>query len=160
MTSAIHITVIGKPEPAGSKRAYVNPKTGRAIVTDDNPKGKVWQWAVACAALEQRPDGGLLDGPLEVEMTFYRPRPQGHYRSNGLLRGSAPAFPTTRPDALKLARGCEDALSGVLWRDDSQIVAEHLFKEFGEPARVEITVTPINTEPVVIDAPLQLALAS
>jgi Holliday junction resolvase RusA-like endonuclease len=38
----------------------------------------------------------------------------------------------------------EDALSGVTYRDDAQIVDERLRKHFGEPARVVITLTPMH----------------
>jgi len=45
---------------------------------------------------------------------------------------------------LKLARGVEDALSGILYMDDAQIVSERLTKLYGSPARVEITVTVMS----------------
>jgi hypothetical protein len=32
----LRFTVYGQPRPAGSKTAYVNKKTGKAIVTDAN----------------------------------------------------------------------------------------------------------------------------
>lgn len=142
----ISFTVIGDPKPAGSKRAFVNPKTGRAIVTDDSgKKGKAWRQDVISRATDAY-DGPLLDGPLQVTFTFYRERPKSHYRTgrfSGVLKDSAPAFPTTRPDALKLARSVEDACSGVLYRDDSQIVVEELRKRFGSPARVEVEIRPL-----------------
>jgi Holliday junction resolvase RusA-like endonuclease len=46
----------------------------------------------------------------------------------------------TRPDVLKLARAAEDALTGIVWRDDSQIVHETLAKVYGEPERLEVAV--------------------
>ena len=38
------------------------------------------------------------------------------------------------PDVLKLARGVEDALTGIVWRDDAQIVNESLNKVVGAAA--------------------------
>ena len=32
--------VSGKPQTAGSKRVFLNRKTGRPIMTDDNKRGK------------------------------------------------------------------------------------------------------------------------
>lgn len=138
-------TVLGKAQTAGSKRAFPFRKKGGALgvrVSDDNPDNKSWQHAVRTAAREAY-DGPLLDGPLFVGMTFYVPRPKGHFgsgRNAGVLKPTAPSFPVTRPDALKLARAVEDALTGTLWRDDSQIVDEALLKHYGEPARVAIYV--------------------
>ncbi len=136
----VEITVYGSAQPAGSKRAFV--VNGRAHVTDDAKGSRPWKQRVAQAAGESY-GGELLSGPLSVEMTFYQPRPKGHYgtgRNAEMVKASAPARPTTRPDVLKLARAVEDALSGVVYRDDSQIVDEHLHKRYGEPARCAIRV--------------------
>jgi Holliday junction resolvase RusA-like endonuclease len=141
----IKFVAMGLPQTAGSKRAFpFRKRDGRLAVsvTDDNPKSRDWKKAVASAAREAYA-GPLLDGPLAVSFVFYRPRCKGHLGKNG-VKASAPAFPTTRPDVLKLARAVEDSLTGVIWRDDAQIVAERLYKEFGEPARVEITVEVLN----------------
>lgn len=143
----IKFCAIGQAQPAGSKRAFVfTPKNGgkpRASVSDANAKSKPWQWAVAMSAREVY-HGPLLTEPLDVTITFYRPRPRGHYGSGknaGTVKASAPAYPGTKPDLLKLARGIEDALSKVVYVDDALIVDEHLFKRWGEPARVEVQIT-------------------
>lgn len=139
----LRFTVFGAAEPAGSKRAFV--VNGRAVVTDANRKSKGWKAAVAEKAGEVY-SGELLDGPLQVVFTFYRPRPASHYgtgRNADKLKPSAPAFPATRPDVLKLARGVEDALTGIVWRDDARIVTEVLRKRWGNPASVEIEVVEL-----------------
>lgn len=148
--TALRFTVVGEAKTAGSKRAFVNPKTGRAIITEDARTGrsaKTWRQEVAATALTARqlaPWGDeLLLGPCVVEFTFRRPRPKGHYgsgRNAGVVRSSAPPAPATRPDVLKLARAVEDALTGILWKDDAQIVDERLRKVWGEPERCEIVV--------------------
>src|SRR5439155_11783574 len=38
----IRFVVYGLPQPRGSKNAFVNRKTGKAIVTDDNPRSREW----------------------------------------------------------------------------------------------------------------------
>jgi Holliday junction resolvase RusA-like endonuclease len=136
----IAFTVFGQPEPGGSKRAFVTG--GRARVVDANPRAKGWKDRVAQVAGEHF-QGELLDGPLELELTFYSPRPRSHYRTgknSHRLRDSAPEFPTTRPDAGKLARATTDALTGVLWRDDAQVVDDHHYKRYGAPARCVVRI--------------------
>jgi Holliday junction resolvase RusA-like endonuclease len=143
----IAFTVYGKPEPAGSKRAFV--VAGKARVVDANKNAKGWKDRVAQVAGEHF-GGELLDGALSLELTFYSPRPRSHYRTGRnahLLRPSAPEFPTTRPDAGKLARGTTDALTGVLWRDDAQVVDDLSHKRFGEPARCEVRVWAVGVSP-------------
>lgn len=136
------LTVYGEAQPAGSKRGFVNPKSGRVIITDDARKSKPWKQQVAQAAGEVF-EGPLWDGPLRATFVFYRPRPRSHYgtgRNSSKLKPSAPWYPTTRPDLLKYARAVEDALTGIVWTDDSRICDERLHKRYGEPARVWIVV--------------------
>ena len=137
--------VYGDARPAGSKRAFKHPHTGKIVVTEMAKGAKPWRADVQAAALEVF-RGPLLTGPLAVTFTIYRPRPAGHLgtgRNAGTVKDSAPAYPTTRPDVLKLARALEDALQGIVYRDDSQIVDEFLHKRYGEPARAEVSITPL-----------------
>ena len=111
-------------------------------VRDSNPKSGAWMSYVAeCAAKAQREAyyagnksaAGVLDCPLKLRVTFYRVRPKGHYGKRG-LKPTAPQYPTTKPDAGKLLRGVEDALTGVLYRDDSLLVDSWAMKRWGESA--------------------------
>lgn len=152
MLQVIAFTVYGQPVPAGSKTPW-NPRRkdgslvlrhdGRPVIaTMDSTKvrGRDWKNAVASEARVHY-SGDLLDGPLTLTLRFFRPRPQGHYSKAGLSKaGRESIVPTGKPDVLKLARAVEDACSAVIWRDDAQIVEEHLEKHWGEPARVEIVV--------------------
>lgn len=137
----------GKPEPAGSKRAFVlkgGAHAGRAIITDANAKSKPWQQTVKHAAMLAY-QGEPMTGPLQLDVTFTIVRPQGHFGSGKnayKVKDSAPAFPTSKPDVLKLARGLEDALTGIIYVDDSQIVSEHLFKVYGTRPGAEVSIAP------------------
>jgi Holliday junction resolvase RusA-like endonuclease len=133
----LRFTVHGIPQPAGSKRGFYNHKTGRVIVTDDAKNSRPWKAQVTDAAAQAMHGAELLDGPLILGLEFYMPRPKGHFGKRG-LRPSAPTAPTVKPDLLKLARAVEDALTGIVYRDDAQIVREILDKFYGEPARVEV----------------------
>ena len=149
-------TVIGHAEPAGSKKAFVplHPKTKQPYrrpgggvmvsVVDANPRASGWKKLVAKVAREECGEP-LLTGPLKVTMTFYRVRPQGHYGASGLSKaGKETPLPITKPDAGKLARGTIDAMTGVIYVDDAQIVEEVSIKRYGTPPRVEITIEEIE----------------
>jgi Holliday junction resolvase RusA-like endonuclease len=133
--------VPGIPQPGGSKRAFTVKKPDGGIgvrVEDDAKHGKPWRVAVAWAAKAAH-QGPPLDGPLWLAVTFTMPRPKGHFGKRG-LRKSAPLRPTVKPDTTKLLRALEDACTGILWRDDAQIVVQHVSKEYGEHpgARVQL----------------------
>lgn len=142
----IAFTVLGRPQPAGSKRAFANPKTGKIIVTDDAKGSRPWKQQVAGEAIDAWPYvlTNLLEGPLELDVTFVLARPKGHYRTGkfaDLVRDSAPPCPIVKPDTTKLLRAVEDALTGILWRDDAQVVEQSARKVYGSPERCEIRVS-------------------
>ena len=137
MAEPVTIEVYGIPRPAGSKRAFPIKKngqyTGRSIVTDASGQlGRDWRADVKAAAIAQY-EGPPLEGALFVEIFFGLPRPKSHFgtgKNAGNLRKGAPLKHTKKPDVGKLARAVEDALSGIVWRDDSQIFCAFYYKEY------------------------------
>lgn len=121
MPEPISFSVHGiTPAPQGSKR-----HVGHGVLIESSPQVKPWRQAVSAAALDARRQTGLqslLDGPCTLSVVFRFPRPKGHYGKSG-LRPSAPLWKATKPDLDKCLRSTADALSQVLIRDDSQIVA-------------------------------------
>jgi Holliday junction resolvase RusA-like endonuclease len=136
--SEVSFTVYGNAQPAGSKTAG-RTKDGRMFVRDSAKGSRPWKGQVAQAAGEAMNGTGLLGGALVLRVRFYVPRPKAHLGARG-LRPSAPEHPTTRPDVTKLLRAVEDALTGIVWRDDAQVTEQHALKRYGEPARVEVWV--------------------
>jgi Holliday junction resolvase RusA-like endonuclease len=147
----IDFFVPGAPVAAGSKKAFpVHGRDGRthvAVADDSGPKGVEWRAAIRHAAARAHP-APPLTGPLCLELEFVVRRPQGHRGKHG-VRPSAPPYPTTRPDLLKLGRAIEDALTSVLWFDDAQVVVERLSKRYAaaEPIGVRIRVAPMLARP-------------
>lgn len=62
--------------------------------------------------------GAPLDGPVGLRVTFRLPRP----KSKIWKRRPMPAEPhTKKPDLDNLLKTVQDALTGLAWRDDSQV---------------------------------------
>jgi len=142
---AISFTVYGRPQTAGSKKSFPFKRGDGSLgvrVTHDNPKSQSWMQEVRAAARKAY-NGPLLDGPLALHVTFFLARPKGHFGKHG-VRPSAPQFPTTKPDCTKLVRCLEDALKGVLWRDDSQVVSQANNKRYGETDGAVVQVIPVS----------------
>jgi crossover junction endodeoxyribonuclease RusA len=121
--------VYGKPEPQGSMKAFV--VRGRPIITSDNTSLKPWRQQVALAALAQMKGGTPHDGAVEMQIDFYFDRPKSVKKT---------ALKITRPDIDKLERAVLDALTGIAYKDDAQVVKVTKTKQYGSPARVEIAV--------------------
>ena len=139
----IQFEVNGTPAPGGSKKVFSIRRqgfhTGRFIVTDDAKHNKEWRAVVAAAARAAKLP--MLDGPIFLSVVFYMPRPKSHFwginriRTVASLRADAPYYHTTKPDATKLLRSTEDALTGILWKDDAQIVIQVVQKLYVPTSR-------------------------
>ena len=120
------------------------------VVVDANPRAKGWKEQVAKACAEQY-GGPFLEGALEATIRFYTPRPAAHFgtgRNAGLLKDRAPSRPIVAPDVDKLSRAILDGLQGQLYRNDAQVVDKDAHKLYGEPARCEVEVTPLEQQTV------------
>ena len=143
----IQFVVFGRPQPAGSKTAYA--RGSKIWVKEANPRSKPWQSVIASAAVDAMNGTSPLEGPVLLDVTFYRARPKDHFgtgRNRLTIRAGAPLYPTTVPDTTKLVRGLEDALTSIVYHDDAQIVSQRARKLYGTPERAEVTVTPLTTD--------------
>lgn len=125
----IQIEVLGLPRPGGGKIGGFNRNTGKSFVRPDNPNTAVWRSDVMVAAHAQY-QGDLLTGPIRMEYDFRFPRPKYHFRKNGELKPNAPIWHTTKPDLTKVIRSTEDALTGIVWRDDSLVCTRREDKRY------------------------------
>lgn len=130
----LSFTVYGVPTPQGSMKAFVPKGSRRAYLTTDNKKLKPWRQEVsgtAKVAMQGEPPANRKIG-VELYLDFFFDRPSS-------VSKKVPDK-TTKPDMDKLLRGIFDALTGIAFEDDSQVVRSGQTKQFGSPARVEIRV--------------------
>lgn len=142
----IDLFIPGIAKPAGSKRGFLNRHTGRVAVVDACAKSKDWKTDVKAGAMAAY-DGELLTGPLRLDVRFVMQRPKSHRRSNGELKPNAPLYHTSKPDATKLLRAVEDALTGVVWCDDAQIAIQHVTKVYGDRPGASLSVSLVLNSP-------------
>lgn len=127
--------VSGIPKPGGSKKAFpIRGKDGKMhIIVTEASNNKDWKQDVKSACIRVW-FGPPTIRPLDLKICFVMPYRKGDYgtgKNKETLRVSAPYWHTRRPDLTKLLRSTEDALTGVLWIDDSQIVRAEILKVFG-----------------------------
>jgi Holliday junction resolvase RusA-like endonuclease len=144
--------VAGIPRTAGSKRpGQGTTKFGKTRIVDDSgERGRQWRKDVGTTALLQRAQQGVTEPiapgvAVRLDLELRLPRPQKHLDAQGNVKlGYLTARPTSRPDTTKMLRAAEDALTGVLWYDDGQVVETHVRKVYTlgrrEPAGALIRV--------------------
>lgn len=70
--------------------------------------------------------------PLVMEVEFYFIPPKSWSKAKQERAIARKKYPTTRPDLDNLWKGVADALNGIVYKDDSQIVAVTCRKMYGE----------------------------
>ena len=118
-TTPIGFTVAGKPAPKP-----VGPKPGRNSAL---ARRNAWQryfahkTAIGLAANRYFPE--QITGPVELGVCFYLPTPKTFSAADLRRAKAGELVPTGKPDLKNLVAAVEDALTGIAWGDDSQVVA-------------------------------------
>ena len=139
----ISFVVYSRAAPQGSKKSL-----GNGIMVESSRRVKPFRQDVRFAALDHIPSGWPMDAPMRASYRFHFKRPQSHLTSKGNLTKSAPSYPTGRMvgDVEKLARAVSDALTGVAFTDDSQVIEMQLAKAYDDRDLVVITLEPVDTK--------------
>lgn len=158
MSTAPDFFVRGTPAPGGSKdvhfprdargRFYIRNGWPVYHIVDSGKGNKEWRRDVARAATIAMNGAQPFRGPLRMVVEFLMPRPKSHHQGNDRerpLTARAPAMHIQAPDASKLLRSTEDAMTGIVYADDAQIVQHATSKRWAEPgeqagARIKITM--------------------
>lgn len=135
-STVVSFTVYGIAAGKGSTTSRFVPGKGRTF-THSPTSTKDWESLVKVVAQDHSPPGGLLEGPLQLQLRFFLPKPK-----------SAPkrrrTWPDKKPDLDKLIRAVGDALTGVLYTDDARIVAITASKDYDVTPRVEIELGTVE----------------
>jgi crossover junction endodeoxyribonuclease RusA len=143
MPNSLTFVVFGLPAPQGSKRSL-----GNGILVESSKAVKPWRQDVKHAALACLPPGWDTTAPMSLSIVFRFKRPAAHLGKKG-VKPSAPQHNTSgrHGDLSKLVRSTEDAMTGVTYDDDRQIVSMNVSKRYcsgDEPQGALITLTPLT----------------
>ena len=129
-TDPIYFVVMGLPATKGSTFSF-RDRQGRIRTKDDCRHGKTWARTVALVAqaadVVKAPKGtGVV---LEALCEFIPPA------------RSPRATPCVRPDVDKVGRALMDALKGIAYEDDGQVVDLHIRKTYATQALIRVWVS-------------------
>ena len=140
--------VPGLPATSGSKRAIPKQRADGSlysVVMPANVRQKDWQTLIGYTA-RQAFSSKPTTRPVRLHALFVFKRPQSHLTPKGVLRKRAPTHPVGHNlgDLTKLVRAVEDALNGVIWIDDSQVIEQANGKSWGEFPGVMLRVFEVK----------------
>jgi len=88
----------------------------------------------------------FTDKPLKAEITVFMPVPQSYSKKKREQALSNQIRPTVKPDCDNIAKNINDALNGIVYPDDKQIVSLTVNKFYSdnELVSIKISETVIN----------------
>lgn len=132
-------------EPIQQQRPRAR-RMSKGVMLYDPKKVKQFKIAVGNMAKEQMKQNEwerLEDRPLMLDVTFYRPIQQSISKAEHDRRARHEVLPIVKPDNSNYLKSLEDALNGIVWKDDALITDIRARKRYAEQPRIEIEVEEI-----------------
>ena len=124
----IKLVIDGEPVAQGRPKFTTRGKFAKAY---DPAKSRNYKKYVALVARQQyklKP----LTGALKISCTFYRPIQQSGSKAVKNAKLKHITRPTVKPDIDNYFKCVTDALKGICWIDDNQIVDVEMHKHYDE----------------------------
>ncbi|MGN7167938.1 RusA family crossover junction endodeoxyribonuclease [Paenibacillus cellulositrophicus] len=136
----IQFVVYGEPVAQGRPRAST---AGGFVKLYDPTKSRDYKDYVRLAAAEYAPPS-LLEGPIGMMLTIYRSMPKSFSKRKAAAAEAGEIRPTSKPDVDNYLKGVKDALKGVIWKDDSQVVEVFAQKRYSGRPRIEVKIKDLS----------------
>lgn len=128
----------GIPKAQGRPRFA---RMGKFVKAYDPKDSRQYKDNIAAQIVAQKPVLIDREKPIRLWLSFYLPRPKGHYNSKGEIKlQHLPSFHTKKPDLDNMVKAIKDSLKGILWYDDSQVYFTEATKSYSDKASVHIIV--------------------
>ena len=113
----IQITIPGKPIAKKRPRFYRRGKFVGTYNDQETEEGK-WMWEA-----KQQIPGEPLVGPIQIEIIFKMPvtKAWSKRQLKSLSEYNHNVWHIKKPDLDNLVKFCKDCLTGLAWKDDSQV---------------------------------------
>lgn len=133
----IKIIINESPVPKGRQR---KGKYGNMYTPEET---RSYEETVGKEALKHKPKE-LLTGALAVSFYFYRSIPKNFSKKKKELALCGRLRPKIKPDLTNYTKAAEDALNGIIWKDDAQIVDGHLHKYYSATPGTTIIIEEVK----------------
>lgn len=130
-----YVMVPGDPVPAGRPRFT---RQGHAF---DPKKSRRYKAMVKQSAALQYHGPLIENKAIVVKIAIYRQIQKSVSHKEHDRRLSGEHRPIVKPDTSNYVKLIEDALTGVIWKDDNLIVSLVAEKYYSDDPRIEVTVT-------------------
>lgn len=132
---------VGKGRPRFTRR-------GNRIITYTPDKTREYEDRVQSEwVMKYGTNGGFGDAAVCLYVMAYMPVPSSAPKREKTIMLNDTRLPTVKPDWDNIGKIVADALNGIAYNDDSQIVEAHVYKRYSEHPGVSIMLTNVKTKP-------------
>lgn len=144
-TADFHVSFVvpGQPVGKGRPRASRTPKGVRLHTPD---KTVNYEALVATAAQGAMRDAAPIEDPCEVLMEIRLAVPLSWSAKKRNQAFDGVLHPTKKPDMDNVVKAIFDAINGVVWQDDVQVVRLIATKRYGRTPGVTVAVRSVEGE--------------
>lgn len=138
-TFHVSFTVPGNPRGKGRPRAGL---VGGHVRVYTDAKTRSEEGAIRMVAAAAMSGRSPHSGPVVLRLCAYRAIPSGFSKTKAAAAERGEIVPTTKPDLDNYTK-MVDALNGIVWTDDSQVVTAIVHKRYSERPRLVIDVRSV-----------------
>ncbi len=109
--------------------------------TYDPPKCKAYKQKVGLIAKAIMHGREPLAGPVKMSVLIFRDIPKSWSKKKKAAAIGGAIYPTSKPDIDNLLKGIMDALKGIIWKDDAQVISVEARKSYDVIPRVWVQVS-------------------
>lgn len=138
----VRIIVPGQPRALERNRTrIVDKRDGTRFVANYLPAQSAREQSnIRKFAHDAMGDRPILDGPIDLRIVAFLAIPRSWSKTAQSLALADKLRPTGKPDADNVLKGVEDAMSGVVYRDDALITDTAIWKRYSASPRLLIEV--------------------
>lgn len=126
-------------EPQQQERPRATGR-GRFIRVYDPPKTAKFKRELKRLASLEMQGKDKFDSAISVTISFFRKVQKSISKKEHVRRTQGHVRPIVKADLSNYLKSFEDALNGVLWKDDAMIVHEEIDKYYSDNPRIEVEI--------------------
>jgi Holliday junction resolvase RusA-like endonuclease len=134
---SVTFTVPGEPVAKARARVFFNKRADRVMAITPT-KTATFEQYVKLIAADYFTTPFLC--PLVMTVTVFKGTPKSLSKKLKVQAEEGILRPTTKPDCSNFLKSVEDALNGIAYRDDSQLVSVHVHKFYSDTPRTVVCI--------------------
>lgn len=143
----LHFVVDAPPVPKARARVVMRRGKVRHYTPEDTAR---WQEHVAVRGRAAMRGRELLAGPIELLVVFLLPVPASWPGWKRRMALDGQVVPTAKPDWDNLGKAVSDALNGIAWADDAQVVDCFTRKRYAALPCAVVYAKPLDLLPAQV----------